>query len=63
MPPPSSNIQRRVVNIKEAAQMLGMSVISVRRLIQRGLIHPSRGIRYILIRVEEIERYLRDTEI
>jgi len=34
---------------------------SVRRLILRGLIRPSRALRHVLIPKDEIERFLRDT--
>lgn len=55
--------QRKVVKVAEAARMLSISTASVRRLIDRKLLRASCGMRHFLIRVEEIERYLRDTEI
>jgi excisionase family DNA binding protein len=42
-----------------AAQYLGgVSEISVRRLIDRGLIKPCRGLRHILIPKTELDRFL-----
>lgn len=41
--------------------MLGVCDKSIRRLILRGLIRPSRALRHILIPIDEIERFLRDT--
>ncbi len=36
----------------------GISEISMRRLIQRGLIKPCRGLRHILIPKSELDRFL-----
>lgn len=41
--------------------MLGLSGKSVRRLIWRGLLHPSRALRHIRIPKDELERFLRET--
>jgi excisionase family DNA binding protein len=47
------------LKIKEAAQYLGgISTITVRRLIQRGLIKPNLALRHILIPVSELDRFL-----
>ena len=47
------------LKIKEAAEYLGgLSTISVRRLIKRGLIRPNRALRHILIPVAELDRFL-----
>ena len=48
-------------NTKEAAQFLGMSVPTLHRQVQRGLLRPSRGIRLLSFSEEEMRRYLRDT--
>ena len=45
----------------EAAELLGVSPITVDRLIKRGLLRASRALRRPLIPVWEIERFLRDT--
>jgi len=47
------------LKIKEAAEYLGgLSTISVRRLIKRGLIRPNRALRHVLIPVAELDRFL-----
>lgn len=45
----------------EAAQVLGVSPISLDRLVKRGLLRPSRATRRPLFPVWELERFLRDT--
>jgi len=52
---------RLAYSVKEAAHMLGVCDKSVRRLILRGLIRPSRALRHILIPKDELERFLRET--
>lgn len=47
------------LKIKDAAKYLGgVSTITVRRLIQRGLVKPNRALRHILIPVAELDRFL-----
>jgi Helix-turn-helix domain len=47
------------LKIRDAAQYLGgVSEISVRRLIKRGLIKPNRALRHILIPISELDRFL-----
>ena len=55
--PPS----RLAYSVQETAQMLGVCDKSVRRLILRGLIRPSRALRHILIPKDELDRFLRET--
>lgn len=45
----------------EAAQTLGISAVSIDRLVKRGLLRPSRATRRPLFPVWEIERFLRET--
>ena len=52
---------RLAYSIQETAQMLGVCDKSVRRLILRGLIRPSRALRHILIPKDELDRFLRET--
>ena len=52
---------RLAYSLQETARMLGICDKSVRRLILRGLIRPSRALRHVLIPKDEIERFLRDT--
>jgi len=56
MPP---GITPGALKIKEAAAYLGgISQITVRRLIERGLIRPNRALRHILISKAELDRFL-----
>ena len=49
------------LKIKDAAQYLGgVSNVTVRRLIQRGLIKPNRALRHILISIGELDRFLEE---
>lgn len=52
--------QRRAYRLSEAAQLIGISEKSVRRLISRGLLKPNRALRILLISSEELARFLRD---
>jgi excisionase family DNA binding protein len=47
------------LKIKEAARYLGgVSTITIRRLIARGLIRPNRALRHVLIPVVELDRFI-----
>ena len=48
------------LKLKDAAKYLGVSPISVRRLIQRGLIKPNRALRHVLIPVDELNKFLSE---
>jgi predicted site-specific integrase-resolvase len=45
----------------QTAEALGVSAITVDRLVKRGLLKPSRATRRPLFPVWEIERFLRET--
>jgi predicted site-specific integrase-resolvase len=45
----------------EAAESLGVSAITIDRLVKRGLLKPSRATRRPLFPIREIERFLRET--
>ena len=45
----------------EAAETLGISTVSLDRLVARGLLHPSRATRRPIFPMWELERFLRDT--
>lgn len=45
----------------EAAEVLGVSAVSIDRLVKRGLLNPSRATRRPLFPIWELERFLRDT--
>lgn len=50
------------LKVKEAAKYLGgLSPITIRRLIQRGIIRPNRALRHILIPISELDRFLKNS--
>jgi excisionase family DNA binding protein len=49
---------RLAFTVRETAELLGISEKSVRRLIARGLLRPSRALRHLLIPKKQIERFL-----
>lgn len=51
-------LKRRALKIDEAAEVLGVSHWTVRRLLKDGALRSSRVLRHHLIPVEEIDRLL-----
>jgi predicted site-specific integrase-resolvase len=49
---------RLAYKLTDAAAMLGVSITSLRRAIQRGQIKPCRKFRHIIIPSEELRRFL-----
>lgn len=45
----------------DAAEMLGVNPTTIWRLTKRGLLRPSKGIRYARYTLDELQRYLRET--
>jgi len=54
-------LERLAYSVQEAAEILGVSEKTIRRLIVRGLIKPSRALRHLLIPRKELERFLSNT--
>ena len=52
---------RLAYSVSETAELLGVSRVSVYRLIERGLLRASGALRHRLIAQSEIERFLADT--
>lgn len=52
---------RLAFSVRETAEILGVSEKTVRRLISRGLLRPSRALRHLLLSRKEIERFLENT--
>lgn len=48
-------------SMEETAQVLGVSYITVHRLIKRGLLRSSSALRHKLIPITEVERFLKST--
>ena len=50
------------LKLKDAADYLGgVSTVTVRRLIRRGLIKPNLALRHVLIPIAELDRFLTGT--
>lgn len=47
--------------LKDAATLLGVSPVSMRRAIQRGLIRPSRAFSHVIISADELKRFLNSS--
>jgi hypothetical protein len=45
----------------EAAIYLGVAKITIDRLTQRGLLHPSRALRHPIYSRDDLDRFLRET--
>ena len=56
-----SEIPRLAFSMRETALILGVSYITVHRLIQRGLLRSSTALRTKLISKSEIDRFLKVT--
>ena len=52
---------RKFLSLQQAAEELNLCVKSVRRLMDRGLLKSSKGLRCVRIPIEEIENYKRRT--
>jgi excisionase family DNA binding protein len=49
---------RGALQIKPAAEYLGVSVMTVKRLVSRGLLRPNRSLRHLLFPIWELNRFL-----
>ncbi len=54
-------VPRLAYSMQETAQVMGISYISVHRLLKRGLLKSSSALRHKLIPHAEIERFLKST--
>ena len=57
----ASELPRMAFKIHEAAQVMGISIKAVRRLLSRGLLKKSMAMRHVLISASEIQRFLDRT--
>jgi hypothetical protein len=53
-----NSVQRGALKLRQAAQYISVSPVSMRRLIERGQITPNRALRHLLISVKELDRFL-----
>ena len=64
-PPPSdqrSSPRRRLVSLPDAADMLGLSVASVRRLIWGGKLPAIRLTRRVLVDLRDVDRLIEEAK-
>jgi hypothetical protein len=61
--PPNPPSPRIAYRLDETAKLLGISTISIRRAIKRGLIRPSRAFRTPLISQAELERFIAESSL
>jgi predicted site-specific integrase-resolvase len=59
--PAASPVPKLAYTMREAAGALGVSYITVHRLLKRGLLKSSSALRTKIISLAEIERFLRET--
>jgi hypothetical protein len=57
----SELLPKLAYNRREAAQVISVSPATLDRLVERGLLRPSRATRRPLFSREELERFLRAT--
>jgi len=57
----NSGNKRLAYTMRETTEILGVSYITVHRLVKRGLLRNSKVLRSIIIPASEIERFLKDT--
>lgn len=56
-------VPRLAFSMEETAHMLGVSYITVHRLVKRGLLKSSNALRHKLISRTEIDRFLKATTV
>lgn len=57
----SQTLPRLAYTMEETAEILGVSYITVHRLLKRGLLRSSTALRHKLIPMTEIQRFLRES--
>lgn len=58
-PAAAETLPKLAFSIPEAAQMIGVSVVTIRRLLRRGKLRCLDSLRHKIIPLVEIERFLR----
>jgi hypothetical protein len=56
-----THIEKRGYKRAEAAIYLGVAKVTIDRLTQRGLLHPSRALRHPIYSRDDLDRFLRET--
>ena len=56
-----TQIEKKGYKRAEAAIYLGVAKVTIDRLTQRGLLHPSRALRHPIYSRDDLDRFLRET--
>lgn len=48
------------LKLKDAARYLSVSVPTIHRLVERGMLRPNRAIRHLLFPISELRRFLEE---
>jgi ribosomal protein S20 len=56
-----THIEKKGFKRAEAAIYLGVAKVTIDRLTQRGLLHPSRALRHPIYSKDDLDRFLRET--
>ena len=56
--PAAPAVEKMAFKLSETADVLSLSEITVRRLVERGQLKPCRSVRHLLFSRSEIERFL-----
>jgi hypothetical protein len=56
-----THVEKKGFKRAEAAIYLGVSIVTIDRLTQRGLLHPSRALRHPIYSKDDLDRFLRET--
>ena len=56
-----THIEKKGFKRAEAAIYLGVAKVTIDRLTQRGLLHPSRALRHPIYSKDDLDRFLQET--
>ncbi len=53
-----NTVQRGALKLRQAAQYISVSPITVRRLVERGQLKANRSTRHLIFSIKELDRFL-----
>jgi excisionase family DNA binding protein len=48
------------LKLRQAARYISVSPMTVRRLVERGFLHPNRATRHLLFSIRDLDRFLAE---
>lgn len=57
----SARLAKLAYTLHEAAEALGLSKRTIRRLVRRGLLRPSKAVQRFIFSRKELDRFLEET--